>query len=74
MQIATTPIDRRHVCSRCGARYAREQWRALRLVERIAAGDVRRSLQNWPETLCIEVRRCGGCGHAIAAKGESDTR
>jgi hypothetical protein len=58
----------RRVCARCGASYAEADWVRLEVSERIAAGEVRRMVLDWPEALCVEVRRCGRCGHAIAAK------
>jgi hypothetical protein len=58
----------RRVCSRCGASYAEGEWASLEVSERIAPNDVRRIVRDWPDELCVEVRRCGRCGRAIAAK------
>jgi hypothetical protein len=55
-------------CSRCGASYSSMEWASLHLSERIDGSEVRRALLDWPESVCIEVRRCRGCGRDIAAK------
>jgi hypothetical protein len=60
-------------CSVCGASYPDEQWRRLRLFDRIDEREVRRLVLNWPESLCVEVRFCGGCGHTMAAKRQSES-
>jgi hypothetical protein len=59
------------VCARCGARYADKDWTLLRFAEQIDAGELRRLVRDWPETLCVEVRYCTTCGHTIAAKREA---
>jgi len=61
----------RITCSVCSASYPDEEWRRLRLFDRIDAREVRRVVLNWPESLCVEVRFCRGCGHTMAAKGSS---
>jgi hypothetical protein len=66
-QAVARPATRR-VCSSCSASYAETEWVSLQVSERIAPRDVRRLVLDWPEALCVEVRRCGRCGHAIAAK------
>jgi hypothetical protein len=58
-------------CFVCGTSYRDEQWRGLRLFDRISAREVRRLVLNWPESLCVEVRLCRTCGRTIAAKRES---
>jgi hypothetical protein len=55
-------------CSACGSLFDRQAWVLLVLVERIDPAKVRRMLLHWPDELCIEVRRCGGCARQIAAK------
>jgi hypothetical protein len=57
-----------HDCSVCGAVYSDEEWRSLRLTERIGASEVRRLVLGWSEAACIEVRGCRRCGRSIAVK------
>jgi hypothetical protein len=60
----------RRVCSACGATYAERDWVTLEVSERIGPGDLRRLVVDWPDAMCVEVRRCACCGHTIAAKRE----
>jgi hypothetical protein len=55
-------------CSGCGATYGDAAWRSLAVSARIEAAEVRRLVSPWPDGMVIEVRHCGGCGRAIAAK------
>jgi hypothetical protein len=60
--------SRAHACGACGAAYGDAEWQALAIAERLGASDVRRLVRDWPDAVCIEVRRCARCGHTIAAK------
>ena len=55
-------------CGACEEGYDESAWEMLVLVERIEPRDVRRFVSIWPEGVCVEARRCGRCGQAIAAK------
>jgi hypothetical protein len=59
-------------CSGCGATYCEEGWRSLLVAERLVGVEVRRFIRDWPDALCIEVRRCRRCGHTIASKRRAD--
>jgi hypothetical protein len=59
---------RAHLCMGCGMEYGETEWAGLQVTERIAPSQVRCIVRDWPETMCIEVRRCRRCGRAIAAK------
>jgi hypothetical protein len=48
--------------------YGETEWAGLPVTERVAPSQVRCIVRDWPETMCIEVRRCRRCGRAIAAK------
>jgi hypothetical protein len=58
----------RRACSACGASYSEGEWVALEVSERLGPRELRRLVLDWPEAVCIEVRRCTSCGHPIAAK------
>ena len=72
---AVTPSSARasrvYRCSGCARSYGEPAWVVLSLARRIEEEEVRRLLCNWPAGLCVEVRRCSGCGRTIAAKRAS---
>jgi hypothetical protein len=55
-------------CGACGALYDGVTWSRLPLFGRIGACEVRKLILRWPDGMCVEVRRCGGCAGLIAAK------
>jgi ribosomal protein S27AE len=55
-------------CGACGAAHDLASWRALSLTGRVAASELQRLVRDWPEAVCIEVRRCTRCGHGVAGK------
>lgn len=55
-------------CAGCGVSFDDAAWATLALAERIEARDVRRLLLEWPDDLCVEVRRCPRCGRLMASK------
>lgn len=58
-------------CRMCGARFDREAWSMLRLVERIEPNEVQRMLVDWSSEDCIEVRSCGQCAREVPAKSDA---
>ena len=63
-----SPASTRRACVTCGSVYAETEWQSLRVAQRIAADEVRHIVLDWPAELCVEVRLCGRCGRAMAAK------
>ena len=53
------------VACACGASFNREAWLSLVVVACIEPVDVSRSVINWPQNVCIEVRRCRRCARSI---------
>jgi hypothetical protein len=66
--VASVRIAARRACSVCGASYSDPEWVALEVSERLGPSELRRLVLDWPEAVCVEVRRCTGCGHPIASK------
>jgi hypothetical protein len=55
-------------CGACGALYDDEVWHRLALSYRIEPGEVARLVRDWPDDICIEVRRCERCGRLLPTK------
>jgi hypothetical protein len=55
-------------CRTCGARFDRQAWSMLRLVERVEPDAVKRMLVDWSTEHCIEIRSCGQCAREVPAQ------
>jgi len=55
-------------CTRCRAAYDEGAWDALRLVERVDAHEIARTVLGWPADERVEVRECARCAKGISAR------
>jgi ferredoxin len=55
-------------CGSCQRVCPIEAWRALPALMTLTASEVGGYVSRWPPDVVVEVRRCGGCGHAIARR------
>jgi hypothetical protein len=60
-------------CARCRASYDDSAWETLRLVERVDAREIARSVLKWPADERVEVRECAHCGKAVSARRAAKT-